>query len=435
MTTVDLNRFLSQIERLEHANRATSNQARLLSPKHHKHHPSQVMYGGAHLFSEKTFQKISDLARSAFDYAAKSPRQLADLAQDQWTDHFAARIFERVSVKLRDEALEDYRVDFEDGYGIRTDSEEDAHARQAAMILAGMARNNLVPRSVGFRIKPLSTGAMRRSLRTLSIFIESFSNAYQGSDRLKHMVVTLPKVTNAEQVATLADILDDYEARLGLGAGFFVMEILVESPEAFISADGQIPLPSFIAASRGRCQSLHFGVFDFTSSLGIGSAGQAIDHLACDFARLWMQVTAGMAQGMGLSDGIISRLPLVPKTQDETSRVEFEKAWRYNYQQIQRSLSLGFYQGWDLHPSQLPIRHIANHAFVLKEFDNAVSRIKVFAEKASTASHVSGFFDDRASVLGLLNFFDRAVSSGVVTADELLSQGVDLIQVRQSIDH
>jgi citrate lyase beta subunit len=433
MTTVDLNRFTTQIERLEQANRSNSNQSKLMSPRHQRHHPTQVMYGGAHLFSQNTFSKINELSLRAFEYAATSPEQLASLARDDWSLEFANSLFERVRQKLRDEPLEDYRIDFEDGYGVRNDAEEDTHARQSAMVLADLASKNKLPKNVGFRIKPLSTAAMRRSLRTLDIFIENFADVFQGSDILKHLTVTLPKVTNAAQVSALAEILDDYEEKRNLGSGFFDMELLIESPEAFISSDGTIPLPSFVAAAGGRCQSLHFGIFDFTSSLGIGSAGQAIDHAACDFARLWMQVTAGLAPGLGISDGIISRLPLVPKISDAHSRAEFEESWRYNYRQMIRCLTLGFYQGWDLHPAQLPIRHIANYAFVMKELPSAMARLKTFAEKAATASHVAGMFDDRASVLGLLNFFDRAVKSGVVKDHDLSAQNIEIDKIREAI--
>jgi hypothetical protein len=146
-----------------------------------------------------------------------------------------------------------------------------------------------------------------------------------------------------------------------------------------------------------------------------------------------MQIAASLAPNITVSDGIISRLPLVPKENTQDAREQFDSAWRYNYQQMMRSLANGYYQGWDLHPCQLPIRHIANTVFVLRELDGAVSRLKTFVARASQASHVGGVFDDRASVLGLLNFFDRAVSSGVLHPDELLASGVNVAEVRSSI--
>ena len=433
MTGIDLDKFSDQITRLEKANRATESQSLMLAPRHLHAHSTHVMYGGAHLFSENTFSKISQMAADAMKFAAADGRTLKTLVGADWTNEFADELFIRVTRKISVEPLEDYRIDFEDGYGVRPDDEEDLHAKSAASTLVSLSRAGKTPRHVGFRVKPLSAGSMRRSLRTLDVFLAELSSSGIKDSGLKRLIVTLPKVTNAEQVATLVDILEGYEAQHGFVPGFFGVEILIESPEAFLSVDGTLPLPSFVAAARGRCQSLHFGVYDFTSSLGIGSAGQAIDHLACDFARLWMQVAAGLAPGLGISDGIINRLPIVPKEKTSSALEVFREAWRYNYAQMTRSLMLGYYQGWDIHPSQLPIRHVANHVFVLRELDQAVSRLKTFAEKASKASHVGGVFDDRASVLGLINFFERAVSSGVLTSAEISSHGLDLDSVRRSI--
>jgi citrate lyase beta subunit len=433
MTHVDLNSFGNQIARLEKANRAVESQSALLAPRHVHQHPVHVLYGGAHLFSEKTFSKISLLAKEAFQFAAPNPEALNQLVGVNWTSTLAENLFNRLTEKMNAEPLEDYRIDFEDGYGVRSDEEEDAHAVAAAKTLVHLASQNSVPRSIGFRIKPLSVGGMRRSLKTLALFVQTFVDAGGKVTGLKHLVVTLPKVTNAEQVATLCDVLEGFENTHHMSPGFFTVEILVESPEAFLSADGTIPLPTFLLAARGRCRSVHFGVYDFTSSMGIGSAGQAIDHIAADFARMWMQVLSGLAPGLGLSDGIINRLPILPKHATPEAIEVFREIWRYNYQQMTRSLTNGFYQAWDLHPSQLHIRHAANYAFVLSELDGAISRLKTFMEKSSRASHVGGMFDDRASVLGLINFFDRALASGVIGVQELTDHGIDLKDVRQTI--
>ena len=434
MSKVDLNRFSKHIERLELANRAASVDAVSASPKHPFHQPVHVLYGGAHLFTEKTFEKIASLAKDAFKFAVPNAATLKARCGEGWTDAFTNDVFTRVGAKIASHPLEDYRIDFEDGYGVRSDEEEDAHAVSAARVLLSTAHGNYAPQNIGLRIKPLSSGSMRRSLKTLTLFVESLSQHRQQHHTVpKHLIVTLPKVTNAEQVATLVEILDAYEKDLHLGHGFFSVELIIESPEAFLGRDGSIPLASFIHSAAGRCRSLHFGVYDFTSSLGIGSAGQSIDHLACDFARIWIQIGAALAPHLVVSDGIISRLPLLPKELTEESKRQFDASWLYNYQQMMRSLTNGYYQGWDLHPCQLPIRHIANHVFVLREFEGAVNRLRAFLAKSAQASHVGGVFDDRASVLGLLNFFDRAVASGVVSLQEVAGVGIDLPVVRKSI--
>jgi len=433
MSLVDLNRFSKQIERLELANRAIATEALSASPRHAFPQPVHVMYGGAHLLSEKIFEKIAARAKEAFEFAAKDSKALNKLCGEGWSDNFAEDIFLRIRNKIESAPIEDYRIDFEDGYGVRTDDQEDAHAKNAARLAVSVASQPFAPRSLGIRVKPLSTSGMRRSLKTLDIFVQELAKFKRPEGTLKHLIVTLPKVTNSEQVATLVEILEGYERELHLGHDFFSVELIIEAPEAFLAMDGSIPMASFLHAAGGRCRSLHFGVYDFTSSLGIGSAGQGIDHVACDFARMWMQVLAALAPNVSVSDGIISHLPLIPKDSSKESLEIFQSNWRYNYRQMMRSLSTGYYQGWDLHPSQIPIRHIANHVFVLKELPNAASRLKAFYEKASQASHVGGVFDDRASVLGLLNFFDRALLSGVFGPGELESRGLDLRVIRQSI--
>lgn len=434
MSKVDLNRFATHIERLELANRLASADAISSAHRHAFHQPVHVLYGGAHLFSEKTFEKVTNLAEQAFKYAAPDARALKKLCGEAWSDDFSDDIFHRAEKKISTSPLEDYRIDFEDGYGVRSDEEEDSHAISVAKTLVAVAGARLAPKNIGIRIKPLSTAGMRRALKTLALFVDGLQKAREAhAPGLKHLIITLPKVTNAEQVATLVEILDGYENEHHLGHGFFSIELVVETPSAFLGTDGTIPLSSFLHSSAGRCRSLHFGVYDFTSSLGIGSAGQSIDHLACDFARIWMQIAASLVPNITVSDGIISRLPLVPKDNTQDAREQFDSAWRYNYQQMMRSLANGYYQGWDLHPCQLPIRHIANTVFVLRELDGAVSRLKTFVARASQASHVGGVFDDRASVLGLLNFFDRAVSSGVLNPDELLASGINVADVRSRI--
>lgn len=433
MTTIDLNHYSAQINRLERANRLIEEESVRLAPKHPHKHPVHVMYGGAHLFNENTFAKIAQIARDALQFASPNAEALRQLVHDDWTEEFARDLHAKLEVKIQNSPLEDYRIDFEDGYGVRPDDEEDYHAANAGALLCRLAAQGKTPMSVGFRIKPLSAVAMRRSLRTLTLFVRSFFEAGGKDSGLKRMLVTLPKVINAEQPATLTEILEGFERQYDLAPGFFQVELLVESPEAFLALDGTIPLPSFVAATRGRCQSLHFGVYDFTSSLGIGSAGQAVDHLACDFARLWMQVLSGLAPGIGISDGIINRLPIVPKNNNKETMDSFVDNWRYNYQQITRSLRLGYYQGWDLHPAQLPIRHAANYAFVLRELTPATARLKTFIEKSAQASHVGGLFDDRASVLGLINFFERGLASGVISESEMDKKGVNLAGLKALI--
>jgi hypothetical protein len=111
--------------------------------------PVHVVYGGAHLFRSGTTRKLGELALRSLDEFAPdfvafaralglegadklphSPDSVAALTrsiesgpeQAQREQHpawFAHTVYKRVREKLRREPVEDYRIDFEDGYGSR----------------------------------------------------------------------------------------------------------------------------------------------------------------------------------------------------------------------------------------------------------------------------------------------------------------------------
>jgi len=90
-----------------------------------------TVYGGAHLFTAETPKKLGELAlRSLETYApdAATFGEAIGLRGD-----LAPKVYERVRDKLRREPVEDFRIDFEDGYGNRPDAEEDGHAASAAV--------------------------------------------------------------------------------------------------------------------------------------------------------------------------------------------------------------------------------------------------------------------------------------------------------------
>jgi hypothetical protein len=86
----------------------------------------------------------------------------------------------------------------------------------------------------------------------------------------------------------------------------------------------------------------------------------------------------------------------------------------------------GFYQGWDLHPAQLPTRYAAVYAFFLSALPAATARLRNFIDKAAQATLVGDVFDDAATGQGLLNFFIRGLSSGALTIDEARATGLSL---------
>jgi len=92
--------------------------------------PVHVVYGGAHLFKSDTTRKLGSLAERALAEYAPDGATFANAMGIR--DDLAATVYQRVTEKLRREPIEDYRIDFEDGFGIRSDAEEDATVDAAA---------------------------------------------------------------------------------------------------------------------------------------------------------------------------------------------------------------------------------------------------------------------------------------------------------------
>ena len=206
---------------------------------------------------------------------------------------------------------------------------------------------------------------------------------------------------------------------------------MVETPQSIFAEDGTVALPRLVSAARGRCVAAHFGTYDYTAGNNITAAHQHMNHPACDFARQVMQVSLA-GTGVWLSDGATNVMPVPPhRTSGSTltaaqvaeNRATVHRAWKLCYQHIQRSLELGFYQGWDLHPAQLPVRFAAVYAFFLDGLDAAAERLRNFVAKAAQATLVGDVFDDAATGQGLLNFFLRAVESGAIAEEEAAPLG------------
>jgi hypothetical protein len=164
-----------------------------------------------------------------------------------------------------------------------------------------------------------------------------------------------------------------------------------------------------------------------------------MDHPACDFARHVMKVTLA-GTGVWLSDGATNALPVAPhragvgeRLNDQQlmeNRQAVQQAWKLAYDHTMHSLKHGFYQGWDLHPGQLPVRYAACYAFFLEGFKDASERLSNFMEKAAQATLVGNVFDDAATGQGLLNYFLRALNCGAITEEDVVATGLSLEEVR-----
>jgi citrate lyase beta subunit len=375
----------------------------------HQRQPIHTVYGGAHLFKSDTAARLGATALRVLDAFAPDADTLAsvlDLPADS-----AGRVYARVREKLTREAVEDFRLDFEDGYGNRPDAEEDGHAASAAVQVAAAAAAGTLPPFIGIRIKNLGEELRGRALRTAHTFLDRLLEENAGA-LPPNFVVTLPKITARSQVATLADTFDAFETSHGLDAGALRMELMVETPYSIFDERGAVSLPSLVAEGRGRITAAHFGTYDYTASLGITAAHQHMRHPACDFARRVMQVALA-GSGVWLSDGATNVLPV------GKDRATIHRAWRHHYDDIRHSLANAFYQGWDLHPAQLVTRYAAVYAFFLESLDAASERLRNFIARAAQATLVGEVFDDAATGQGLLNFFLQALNCGAVREEEI----------------
>jgi citrate lyase beta subunit len=423
--------------------------------------PVHTVYGGANLFRSDLSRAMGERALETFqtyapDFitfgrvfdlegiqdinsqdATATGKQYEALTASDRRNHPARlsyEVYQKVVRKLQTEAVEDFRIDFEDGYGNRANEEEDETAVTAAQEVAKGLDAGTLPPFIGIRIKPFTEEMKERGLRTLDIFVSTLVKA-SGGRLPANFVVMLPKVTIPEQPATLAAFFDILEQQTGLPAGSLKMEMMVETTQSIMALDGTNPLSRFIQASRGRCIAMHFGTYDYTASAGITARYQEMDHPVCDFAHHMTKVALAHT-GIWLSDGATNTMPIGPHrgeltdAQKEENRAIVHRAWRKGYNHIRHSLWNGYYQGWDLNPAQLPMRYAAVFAFFLESYEDAVDRLKTFVEKAARATLIGDVFDDAATGQGLLNFFLKALNSGAITEEEVLRTGLTLDEIR-----
>jgi citrate lyase beta subunit len=397
-----------------------------------------TVYGGGHLFRADSTRRLGAVALRSMAEHAPDATTLAHAVGMDADGVLSEKIYARVAEKLRREAVEDFRLDFEDGYGNRPDAEEDGHAASGAVEVARGLLEKSLPPFIGIRVKPLSEDLRLRSIRTLDIFVTTLL-AETGGKLPENFVVTVPKIQLPEQMTAAVRFVELLEQRNGLAAGALKIEPMIETPQAIINHRGELAISSLINAAEGRCRSIHFGVYDYTASCGITAAYQAMRHPTCDFARQIMLVsTAGT--GIHLSDGATNILPVGPHRAGEgqtlmpdqlqQNRAAVHGAWRLGFEDNMHSLRNGFYQGWDLHPAQFVTRYAAVYAFFLNGLDAASNRLKTFVEKAALASLFGDVFDDAATGQGLLNFFLRGMACGAITEEEALATGLSIEEIR-----
>ena len=416
--------------------------------------PVHVVYGGADRFSADTPRKLGRIALDSMKQYAPNFAELARAFQLHGCEHlptlpkaikerdaelkaspeklkrkdhaawFAWAVYRKTIEKLRNEPVEDFRIDFEDGYGFRSEAEEDRHAELAAVELAAAFKKKRITRFSGFRTKSLGPKTFGRAVKTLEIFLDTFLD-HTSNKIPENFVVTLPKVTDRKQVKELCKRLAKIEKERGLVKTSIGVEIMIETPGAIFDKKGRVAVGDLVSAAKGRCTSVHFGAYDYTSALGISASHQNLRHPACDLARSVIQI--GIAgTGVRLVDSVTTQMPVAVHRKETLSEAEkaenkrtVHSGWLKHFQNVSASMANGFYQSWDLHPNQLVARYAAVYAFFLSEMDANAQRLRNYSEKSTQATLTGNTFDDAASVAGLMNFFERGVGCGAFSEAEV----------------
>ncbi len=426
--------------------------------------PVHTVYGGANLFKRDTCVKMGEIALRSLQTYAPNFAVLAKLLKLQGYEHLphtendierlakkledsndeerktepgwlAYQVYNKIVQKLKAEPVEDFRIDFEDGFGNRPDEEEDATAASAAKELAVGMKNGTVSPFIGIRIKPFTEDLKHRGVRTMDIFLTTLLQETDGK-LPENFVVMLPKVTIPEQVQTMVRLMEIIERENSLPPQSLKMETMVEATQIVMDEEGRSPLLRIIRASEGRLIAAHFGTYDYTASAGITAKYQTMSHPVCDFAHHMTKVALG-GTGIFLSDGATNIMPIGPHRGDNLSyeqqtenREAVHNGWRSCYNHTMHSLINGLYQGWDLNPAQLPMRYTATYNFFLSSYDDAVFRLKTFVERAAISTLTKDIFDDAATGQGLLNFFLKALNCGAITEDEATATGLTIDEIR-----
>ncbi|MFG1628006.1 DUF6986 family protein [Kribbella sp. NPDC049227] len=369
--------------------------------------PVHTVYVPADRYDARTVAGWGAEARAALGEYGASAAQLAEalgllpVPTGDPGPVLTEELYELVRAKLEREPIEDLRIDFEDGYGTRPDDQEDAAAVAAARSLAETVTAGVAPPYHGLRIKSLEAPSRRRGVRTLDLFVGELGGALTEG-----FVITLPKVTSVEQVEAMMLVLDAVEAEHGVPAGSLKFEIQVETPQSILGSDGTALVARMIKAGAGRVTGLHYGTYDYSASLGVAAAYQSMEHPVADHAKDVMQLAAA-GTGVFVSDGSTNVLPV-------GSADAVHAAWRLHLRLVRRSLGRGIYQGWDMHPAQLPTRFVANYLFYREGLETAAARLRAYLGQGD-----SGYLDEPATAAALAGFVLRGMECGAVDQAEV----------------
>jgi citrate lyase beta subunit len=256
--------------------------------------PVHTVYVPADRFQPDLGAQWGRAALAMLDDCAPGPAEFG-AAMDLPAD-LAAEVLLLVRAKLAAEPVEDLRLDFEDGYGERGDAAEDTDASAAADRLAAAIAVGVAPPFAGLRCKSLEPGTRRRAIATLEIFL----GVLVGHRRLPDgFVITLPKVSSADQVRAMVLLCGRLEEAHGLAPGQLRFEVQVETPQLVLGADGAAEVARCVHAGGRRITGLHYGTYDYSAALGIAAAyhpGHLVSRYAATYAFFREDLPAASAR-------------------------------------------------------------------------------------------------------------------------------------------
>ena len=313
----------------------------------------------------------------------------------------------RVQEKLGSEPIEDLRIDFEDGAKHVAAEAEDAVCLAAAKALRLDKSDGTAPPYVGIRFKSLEGPTRARGIRTLAMFLDT-------AGWVDGMGLTLPKVTSVAQVEAMVELSQSLEDRLGLADHAIGFELQIETPQSILGPDGTALVARMIHVGDGRVTGLHYGTYDYSAFVGVAAAYQSMEHPAADYAKSVMQAAAA-GTGVRLSDGSTNILPVG----DDAA---IERGWELHHRLVRRHLERAYYQGWDLHPHQLPTRFGATFAFFRERLEDALVRLRHYVAGVEGA-----VLDEPATARALADYVLRGLDCGAVSWREVSEgSGLDL---------
>jgi hypothetical protein len=324
--------------------------------------------------------------------------------------------------------IEDLRVDLEDGYGPHSEKDEDAHADGAAATLHSESNSPLGPVRCGIRHRSLEPSTRHRAVRTLDRVL---GRLVAAGGLPSGFVITLPKVIHIEQVTAYVTLLGALEQVHALEPGRLKFEIQVETPQAIVGPDGNLPLAPMLDAAQGRCTALHYGTYDYSAAMGVAAEHQHARHEVAQTAKAIMRLAAA-GTGVEVSDGSTNKLPV-----GDVATVRAN--WRIHADLVADALADGIRQGWDLHPAQLVTRHLVTIVTMRRALPGATARLATYltatAGGGAQDASAGATLDEPATAQALAADVMRAVTWGAANGEEIqAATGATLTELRALAD-